>query len=318
MTSRSRQHNPAGPLRRAAYSATERLRFRLAGRPDLRDHARRTLKSLGVGFAYAALVEPKWIECTQTEIHVPGLPPSLDGYRIAHLSDVHHNMAQGRTFLPRVIERTNALDADLVALTGDFVTHDPRRMHDAVRQLAALRAPDGVFACRGNHDYVLSLQAWRHAFEGVGIHLLENQHVLVHRQRVHWPSRHREHGSLVVAGVGDLWHGASHVGRALRGAPEHVTRILLAHNPQVAEVVTECQRIALTLSGHTHGGQVRLFNKSHPLLSDGTRKYVSGRVRAPHTEVYVSRGVGTSALHLRWNCRPEVALVILRRAPRHP
>ncbi len=289
---------------------------RVAGRPRLRKNAVRALKSLGGAIGYAAFVEPYWISLTHVDVPVPGLSPELDGYRIVHLTDIHHNLVSGPAFLESVVRTANSLDGDLVALTGDFVTHNPRRMPQCFRILSGLRAPDGIFATRGNHDYGLPLDRMSRIARRAGVRLLENEHETVSA------SRHRIAGGgdarIVVAGVGDLWEGHPNPSLALMGAPSDGVRVLLSHNPQVAEIVAPWHRVAIQLSGHTHGGQVRPFHRPLRMLSDGTAKYASGLVEAPATRVYVSRGVGTSALRLRWNCRPEIALVVLRSVPGEP
>ncbi len=285
---------------------------RVAGKPVLRRNAVRALKGIGGGIGYAVLVEPFWVSVTHVDIPVADLPAELDGYRIVHLTDVHHNMVSGASYLHHVVELANSLDGDLVALTGDFVTHNARRIPQCFRILSRLRASDGLFATRGNHDYGLSLDRMRRFADRSGIRLLENEHIVVPASRHRIANGNPAH--VVVAGVGDLWKGHPNPSLALMGAPEDGVRLLLSHNPQVAEVVAPWHRVALQLSGHTHGGQVRPFKRSLSVLSDGTRKYASGLVEAPATTVYVSRGVGTSALRLRWNCRPEIALVVLRAA----
>jgi len=288
---------------------------RVAGRPGLRRNAGRALKSLGGGLVYAAVLEPLWVSISLVEISVAGMPQELDGYRIVHLTDVHHNVISGSAYLRHVTTLANSLDPDLVALTGDFVTHNPQRMPQCMRILAGLKAPDGLFATRGNHDHDLPLDVMKRLCRRSGIRLLENEHVTL------TPARHRaEHVGIdgthstpvIIAGVGDLWKGHPNPTAALVNAPDKGVRVLLSHNPQVAEVVAPWHRIAVQLSGHTHGGQVRPFHRPLRLLVDGSSKYASGLVQAPHTLVYVSRGVGTSAFRMRWNCRPEIALIVLR------
>lgn len=309
-----------GPLwrqgpRRIVDSATTRV----AGRPALRRNAGRAMKGLNV--VYAAFVEPWWISTTYVDIPVPGLPPELDGYRVVHLTDIHHNVISGAKYLRSVVARANALDPDATVITGDFVTHDPRRMPEAFALLAGLRAPDGVYATRGNHDFGVPLDTMRSIARRSGMHLLENEHrVLAPARRRFaraWKLESAWAPRIVLAGVSDLWMGHPNPTQALHGAPDDAFRMLLSHNPHVGEIVVADHRIALQLSGHTHGGQVRPFQKALKLLEESDGKYTSGLVAAPHTMVYVSRGVGTSALRMRWNCRPEIALVTLRAVASH-
>ncbi|MEQ8820417.1 MAG: metallophosphoesterase [Sumerlaeia bacterium] len=309
----------ASPFRRAAYDFVARVRFQTAGRHALRQGVHRALKGVSGGVGYAAFVEPRFIETTMLEIDVPNLAPCLDGYRIVHLTDIHHNVIAGRGFLARIVEKANALDGDLIAITGDFVTHNPARLPGCLDSLSLLSAPDGLLATRGNHDYGTGLDHMRMLCEDAGIRLLENEHVVIRPARCHLPG-HGTHcppdpdARLTIGGVGDMWEGTVRPHETFHGAPDfrQAPRLLLSHNPQTAEILPEHLGVALQLSGHTHGGQIRVFNKAIRLLSDGTDKYVSGLVRGPHTLVYISRGVGTSALHFRWNCRPEIALIVLR------
>ena len=316
MNSEPTQNNK-GPLRTVRHNVVSRVSAFVAGKHALRRHGQKLLKGVGMGIGYATLVEPRWIERTHIEMSIDGLAPSLDGYRIVHVSDIHYNFVSGRRFVERIVEIANGLDPDLIVLPGDFVTHNPRRLYGVFAILKHLRAPDGLLATRGNHDHVCDEEDFRRACEGAGIRLLENEHVEI------MPSRHRTHhpeaeygvdSRLTIAGVGDLWKGVVDLDAALGGAPANIPRILLSHNPAVAERVREEHEIALQLSGHTHGGQVRPFNQPIGLFHGGNTKYSAGLVRAPHTTVYISRGVGTSALYARWNCRPEIALIHLHRA----
>lgn len=303
-------------FRRHAIGAAMRARVKVAGMPDVRRGLSHMMKGMGAGIGYGMFIEPRWIERTQIEIAVPNLPAELDGYRIVHLTDIHFNFVSGEMFLSRVIESTNHLDPDMIALTGDFITHDAGRMGPCLDQLSGLRAPDGLWAVRGNHDAKVPLGTTERLMERAGIRLVENRFESIR------PSRERSRSArtggaaplMTVAGVGDLWTGPCHPGTALKGSDPGDTTILLSHNPAAVRLLPEGRRVDLMLSGHTHGGQVRPFHYDLPLLSGGERTLVSGLKDYEGTSVYVSRGVGTSALHFRWNCRPEIALLILRRA----
>jgi predicted MPP superfamily phosphohydrolase len=298
------------------------VKIHAAGKPRLRRRATRLLKGLGAGIGYATLLEPHWREITEVHVPVRDLPREMEGYTIIHLTDIHHNAVAGRRYLERLVQETNALDGDMVALTGDFITHDASRMEACLDILAGLRAPDGLFATRGNHDAGVDAEGMRALCNERGIVLLANEHRVVRPGRERglrvvmeemetreWVSR-----GLVIAGVEDLWTGHAQPGRALMGAPSGIPRVLLSHNPAVAELLTQQMEVALQLSGHTHGGQVRPFRKSIRALTDGSSRYGSGLVEAPHTRVYISRGVGSSALRVRWNCRPEIARIVLHTA----
>lgn len=309
------------PLRERARHLAARMRFRYGGNPVARKRASAALKALGGGIAYGALVEPSLLQTTQIEIPIPDLPPSLDGLRIAHLTDLHYNFAAGRAFLERVVAMTNALDPDLVALTGDFITHKPDNLEKCLAVLDGLHAPDGRWVVRGNHDYRVPMGRFASACEQYGFHVIENRHVLVRpaRARVDGKVQHESvnQPAIVLAGVGDMWEGECLPGRALEGAHTELPTILLSHHAEVADILGSRHRVDLVLSGHTHGGQIRAGNKNIPMFANGSKKYVSGLIQTDQTIVYISRGVGTSALRFRWNCRPEIALIVLHRGPRY-
>jgi predicted MPP superfamily phosphohydrolase len=303
------------PIRHGARMVASGIRVRLGGSARLRKGARAAMKALSGGLGYAAFIEPQWLETTQIHLVIPGLPDALDGYRIAHLSDLHYNIAAGRNFLHRVVKKTNALDADLVALTGDFIGANPGNLDRCMALLSDLRAPDGCWVVRGNHDHHATLEHMRRACREAGFRFLENSHSVVRGSRRRVERGDTLHaadaGSLVIAGVGDLWEGDCRPGLALRGANQELPTVLLSHNPQSVELLVPGQRVDLVLSGHTHGGQVRPLGKQLKFFCDGSSKYVSGLVEAGGTRVYISRGVGTSAFRVRWNCRPEIALIHL-------
>jgi predicted MPP superfamily phosphohydrolase len=305
-------------LREKARGIAADVAFRYGGSPRFRAHSVRMMKALSGGVGYATLIEPRLIEITQLEIPVRNLPMALDGYRIAHVTDIHYNIAAGAGFLERVVARTNALDPDIVALTGDFIGHNPENLHRCMALLSDLRAPDGLWATRGNHDHNTSYEHFVRECRDAHIHFLENRHVVLKPSRcripgIAFPHHHEICSPIVLAGVGDLWEGVCSPGQALEGADSSLPTILLSHNPQAAELLVDGQRADLVLSGHTHGGQIRVLGRTFKAFSDGSLKYVSGLVETPRTRVYISRGVGTSAFRLRWNCRPEIALIRLVR-----
>lgn len=315
-----RLNRSSDPFRREAHAFAARLRFRLGGNYRVRRRVYAALKTLSVGIPYAALVEPALLQTTQVEITIPDLPPAMDGYRIVHLTDLHYNISAGKSFVRRVVQRSNALDPDLIALTGDFITHKTANMHRCLSLLSDLRAPDGCWVVRGNHDYPVSLREMRALCRDYGFRLLENERVTIRPSRLrahtHGAGLPEELPRFTLAGVGDMWEGECLPGRALERVDQERPVILLSHHGQVAELLPPGTRADLILSGHTHGGQIRAMGRALPILCSGSNKYVSGLVRTGRHLVYISRGVGTSALRLRWNCRPEIALIHLHRSNR--
>ena len=262
---------------------------------------------------HAILHEPLWLETNRLRIPVPGLLESLSGLRIAHLSDFHFSRKIPSSYMERAIRLTNRLEPDVVVLTGDFIQAGYRHVRRMSRLVGQLRAPLGVHAVLGNHDYSMrwrGLQRHRYladavrgALQSQGVHVLRNQcHHLV-----------RGSGGLVLVGLDDLWAGRCDVQEAMGQAPTDAVRVVLVHNPLALERMAG-HACDLVLSGHTHGGQVHLPWFGRPFLSRRLRRYAAGLHRAGSTWLYVSKGIGFHH-RIRYNVRPEIALVELVRGP---
>ncbi len=270
-----------------------------------------TLAALAGGAAlaalYAAVIEPRRLEIRRSRIHVRGLPADLEGLRIALLSDFHAGRLTPPSVLRRAARATMAAQPDLIALAGDFVDRDASDLDRALDALRQLRAPLGVYAVPGNHDHVHGgLPAWiRTMRKEARLHDLTNRYVLIHRGDA----------TLCVAGVDDLEEGTPRL--VLPPAGDRDFTLLLAHNPDQAEQSRRsADAIDLIVSGHTHGGQIRI-----PTIGPVLRKspiYDEGLRRRPWTQVYTSRGLGTTFLPLRFHAPPELAILELTSTPRPP
>ncbi len=258
---------------------------------------------LGGGAFYCFELEPDWLELEQVEIVLAGLPARLDGLRIAHLSDFHAGPDLPTARLERAIRMVEELEPDLVVMTGDWVTYDPADAGPVAQALARLTPSLGIFATLGNHDH------WTHAgrvagkVEAAGITLLLNRHVPISvRGETLW-----------LAGVDDIWEEQHDLDRALAGIPQDVPILLLAHEPDYADTVAADGRVALQLSGHSHGGQVYVPVLGSPVVPYLGSKYVRGLYRVDNKMwLYTNRGIGTIRPALRFACRPEVTLITLR------
>lgn len=253
---------------------------------------------------YMTRVEPRRLRVIRLRLAVPDLPPAFDGYRIVHVADLHLGVALNDARLPALVETVNAQHADLIAITGDFVTGQTAHLGDNCRPLAALHAPDGVWGCLGNHDYYVGPRLVREVVENARVRLLINAHHVLQRG----PDR------LVIAGVDDMLRGRPDLGAALAGAPD-APAILLAHEPDYARVAAADRRVTLMLAGHTHGGQVRLPGLGALLLPPLGHLYSAGMYQLGSLALYVTQGAGTGRFVIRLNCRPEIAVITLRRAP---
>ncbi len=258
--------------------------------------------------AYALLVEPRWLEVTRTTIHLRGLPQGLEGLRIALLTDLHAGEGTSLGLIRRACRLTMREKPDLVALTGDFAADDAESFADVLEAIGCLRAPLGVYAVPGNHDHVVGIRTWhREVAAHPTITDLTNMALL----------RDVRGARLCIAGVDDLSKGTPQLD-ALPPPEMRETTILLAHDPAQAERARRAyDQVDLVLSGHTHGGQVRLpwlGAIRSPAARD--KLYDEGLRRRPWTQVYTSRGVGTVHLPVRFFCRPEIAILTLTGAPR--
>lgn len=264
-----------------------------------------------VGYGYH--VEPTWLEMNRFQLAVPNLHPSFHGVKIAHLTDFHCGHQIPTDYLEGALARTQAEKPDLIALTGDFVHKGYRHVENAAKLFRHLKAPLGVYAVLGNHDFSVrnALGIRRHP----GLHLaiansLGSEGVRVLRNE---SIRHeRDGGGLIVAGIDDLWSRESDANLALGGHCVQTPRVVLAHNPQSVELFGD-HRFDLVLSGHTHGGQVDWPGFGRVLLGKKAKRWAAGLYPHGPGHLYVNKGVGFG-WRFRFGVRPEVATFTLKPA----
>ncbi len=260
---------------------------------------------MGVTAVTALAGYPVWetrhLMINRLTIPVPQLPESFAGMKIAFIADTHVGPFLSTGYLRQVVDKVNALGADLIALGGDYVHRESKYVAPAALELARLSAPLGVFSILGNHDYYAGRILTLAEFAKNHIPCLVNS-----GQRI---TRGTE--SFWLAGVDDLCRGNPQPEMALQGVRPGEAIIMLSHSPDVAETLDD-DRVGLMLSGHTHGGQVRLPLIGCPIIpSQYGQKYASGLVKAPKTNCFVTRGVGTIFPPVRLNCPPEISLLTL-------
>ncbi len=236
----------------------------------------------------------------ETDIKIDHLPADLEGFRIVQLTDLHINVGIRRKYVQNLVERTNALSADLIALTGDIVEGSFTERGYNVTPLAGLTARHGIFFVTGNHEYLLGAEEW----EQMGFTALMNDHRLISRGS----------GQMLVGGVTDYSapsHSshASSPAKAMGEGSAAVVKILLAHQPRS---IYEAARAGfdLQLSGHTHGGQfapLRWLNRLG-------QPFQSGLYRYKNTQIYVSNGAGYWGLPVRIGAPSEISLLILQKS----
>lgn len=251
--------------------------------------------------SYAALVEPRAYEVTETDIYIHDLPAEFDGFRIAQVSDLHHSLIVPQADIESVMRLTQSLNADLIALTGDYTTARTRYIEPCAELLGHLSAPAGVWAVLGNHDHYTDAELTTRALTRARINVLNNANTRLTRGGA----------TLQLAGVDDWSWGQSDFARALHGLDARRPTILLSHQPIVLDLLPAAG-VSLILSGHTHGGQLRLPFVGAPVRFINEFKYLRGHYQRGATQLYVSRGTGTVGLPVRLGARPEIAVLRLR------
>ncbi|MCS4510007.1 metallophosphoesterase [Xylophilus ampelinus] len=252
------------------------------------------------------------------DIALPQLPAALQGFTIAQLSDLHVGPTIGRGYIARIVDRVNALQPDLVAITGDLVDGSVPTLRDRIAPLAGLRSRHGSYVVTGNHEYYAGAHAWIDELRRIGLTVLMNEHVLLRPGSAVGAAEGTGRGdadALLLAGVTDfhaVHFDAAHASdpvRALQGAPTaSTTRVLLAHQPRSAPAAADAG-FQLQLSGHTHGGQFWPWNLFVPLQ----QPFVAGLHRLRGLQVYVSRGTGYWGPPKRLGAPSEITLLRLVR-----
>lgn len=258
----------------------------------------------GIGTsAYITRIEPYWLSHSAVTIPLRHLPPAFEGFTIAHISDLHIGEWITAAQLEEVVAQVNALAPDLVAVTGDIASTAYRGLQaDITRFLRSLNAREGVAATLGNHDHWMDARIVRRAILDADAWLLWNTHAEVRRGGE----------TLYIVGIDDVWEQQDDLDEALAEVPpEAVATVLLAHEPDFADEAAATGRIGLQLSGHSHGGQVRLPGIGAPALPWLGRRYDMGLYTLAGMHLYVNRGIGMSGFYLRFNCPPEITLITL-------
>ncbi|MCS7167114.1 MAG: metallophosphoesterase [Gemmatales bacterium] len=258
---------------------------------------------------YARHVEPQWLEARQLQLVLANWPKALHGLRIVHLSDFHLSRRVPLSLVVEAVELANCYQPHIVALTGDFVHSGSKYVEQLADTLARLRAQIGIAAVLGNHDFAVRIRlGWSRPSLSILVEsALRQRGVRVLRNQA-WPIE--KNGTLLyVVGVDDLWSGLCDPQAAFGNVPNDAPCLLLAHHPQTIEQL-KGRRAVLTLSGHTHGGQVNWPGLGPVFLSGKMRRWASGLYSHRNGLLYVNRGIGYG-LRLRYGVRPEVAVFTL-------
>ena len=253
---------------------------------------------------YGVLVRRRWFRVQHVEVALQGLDAQFDGYKIAHLSDLHIGNTTPESWGAKWARASNAQAPDLAVVTGDMVTSGTAFHEDIARVVGALRAKDGVFVSMGNHDYFGEGEPLVSLLGARGARVLRNEGVVLARGDA----------KLYLAGIDDTWTKRDDIARALRDRPNGAPVVLLAHDPGRFPHAAE-HGVDLTLSGHTHGGQIAVpFFFRRLSLSHLAHKFHIGIYKLGRSTLYVHPGLGTTGPPMRLGIAPAVVMITLRAA----
>ena len=263
-------------------------------------------------FVWGFLIEPGRLVIRHQTIQIDNWPQQLDGLRIAVISDIHvDNWFITEKKLRTIVARTNQLQPELIVILGDYIAGSGRTTERVEPEvfgpiLKDLRAPLGVYSVLGNHDWWYSGAKVRKALEQNGIKVLENESAKVDARGT----------SFWLVGLADLWTRPQRIADTVAAVPEGQPVIALTHNPDIFPNVP--QRVQLVLAGHTHGGQVRLPIIG-PVISSSEygNRWVQGHVFENNHHLFVTTGIGTSIVPVRFGLPPEIVILTLKSGSQH-
>jgi uncharacterized protein len=253
---------------------------------------------------YASQIEPHCLVLERRTIRLPHLSPALDGFRIALMSDHHLFPFTPRKLLQRAVEQANELHPDVILLGGDYVCMDVESIRELAPILGRLNARYGVFAVPGNYDALLGLDLIRSQLVAQSIEVLVNRGLHI------GPSA----GRFFLAGLDSVWKGVPDPIRSFAGCRETDTAVALVHEPDYFPTMVKLTPVQLQLSGHSHGGQVRIPAFGPLILPRWGRIYHAGLYQLNGRFVYTGRGLGMVELPFRFDCPPELTEITLETA----
>ena len=256
--------------------------------------------------ATKGIVDRDDFDVVERTVLVRGLPDEFKGFTIGLMSDIHSSVFMTKPEMDTYVNALNALKTDVIFVPGDFVNSQTEEVYPFAEAFSALRAPSGVYGCLGNHDYFANVDVVAKEVDACGVKLLRNDAVKI------WKGS----SYINVLGVDDIPMSGTpetFLGRALTSAQNDQPKILLCHKPYFLETFA-AHNIDLTLSGHTHGGQIVFAKIGNTIVSLASlfSKYVWGLYQFNDAQMYVTRGIGTVGVPFRINCPPEITKITLR------
>jgi uncharacterized protein len=250
---------------------------------------------------YATLFEPNRLKISRVNVPIKRLPPGLDGLRIVLMSDFHLFPFTSADLIQQAIHQASTLQPDIALFSGDFVYSEAEAAYELSPILAQLNSKLGSFAVLGNHDHVKGAGIVQNALARSGIEVLNNRGVTLSVG----PS------GFYLAGVDSMAAGSPDVRAAFSDHRGNTPTLVLAHEPDAIDYYSQRAPIDLQLSGHSHGGQIRLPGVGAIILPPWGRRYPRGLYQVNDSQLFTSQGIGTVDLPVRINCPPEIAEITL-------
>lgn len=260
------------------------------------------LTGLGIAFLLYCHSESRWIKTENIEIISADVPEDFEGKRIVFITDIHHGPFLSIDRIRNLVTRINKLEPDLILMGGDYVHRESRFIRPVFDEFKNLNSIYGVYGVLGNHDHWEDADLTRKMMLRNGIKICDN--------KSYWLKIGND--SIKIGGVGDLWEDSQVLENTIYDLKKSDFSILISHSPDYLENI-QSDLIDLTLSGHTHGGQMTLFGKWAPILpSKYGQKYRYGLKEFKNMQSYISSGIGTITPPLRFFCRPEIVVIQLK------
>ncbi len=248
-------------------------------------------------YAYGSMLERHRVVIEKHEVQLALGEHAPSKLRAVSLTDFHFDPLYETDYINECVRQANALNPDVVLLTGDYISNTSDRMNDLAEALGGLRAKVGIYASLGNHDFWDDPLRVRKALISKGVEVLMNEHTRVVCGD----------GELIIAGLNSVWSGRPNWDRVASGLKANERALVLVHEPDFADQLAYDERAVMQFSGHTHGGQVRLPLLGALRLPSFGKNYEAGFYDVKKLKLHVNRGIGTVHYHVRFFCPPEIA-----------
>jgi predicted MPP superfamily phosphohydrolase len=251
--------------------------------------------------SYPFFIERHLFQINTYKVPVPNLPRTFNGFTIVQLTDLHYGFLMSMAVVKKLLAHAISIKRDIIVCTGDYI-HE-RHSHKATDtlwpELSGLTAPHGVYSVLGNHDHWGDFSRSLYWLEKSGQNVRHKAIPIAKDSEKIW-----------IGGCGDYMEDQIGMDKAFRNVPPNDCKIVLAHNPDTADTPFRT-RVDLMIAGHTHGGQVNIPFVGTPILPVHNKRYSSGFIQTPSTNLFISKGLGWAILPVRFNCLPEIAVLKL-------